>query len=696
LLYLTAAACLFARPAAAHFGSAYFGRGVDQPFFIWCLVWWPYALAHHLNPFISKLVFAPSGLNLTWTTSIPLLSLVALPLTKTFGPIAAYNLLCVICPALAAWTTFLLCHRLTDAFWPSLLGGYIFGFSAYVLGHVIGGHPDCFAIFLLPAIVHLVLARLDEQVTKCTFTLALMTLLAAQFLIADEMFATMTLVGAAALAVGWLLGGSGLKRRIEDLAAPVCLGYVGTAVLMIPWLYYVFLGFIQKPLRAPQEYSIDLLNLVIPTATMSAGVLYSPLLDFSSHFTGNITEQSGYIGLPLLFIVIWFAAAHRQTLAGRILTAMLALSIALAMGPRLHIGGVTTVPMPWRVIEHLELLNQALPGRVFLYSTLILAMLAAIWFSDTRVGLAIRIPMGMAVALSLVPSVSALQTPRPERQTLPELFSSGQYRRYIAKDEIVVVPPAGWGAGSEAMLWQAATGMYFRLATGYLPFAPASIFQWPIVTALIQHVELPDAADQWGAFAANHQTALVITCKTVHSAALKELFEELGALPQKVGGVTLFRMPSGTLAKYRDADAIGMEAIEQETRFRQLLAAARAYFDPRPDKTIFDADSTGQQTQNALAWKPWGMQPRDSSITLSAVDPTHVAIGVTGTYEALLPLIQDYGKFALSLYLPYPHPLGEVRPPKNHCPRPLVMIFDRGGLRQAEVAAAKRAGQLLN
>jgi hypothetical protein len=46
-------------------------RGVDQPFFIWCLVWWPYALANRLNPFFTKSVFAPAGLNLTWNHSHP-------------------------------------------------------------------------------------------------------------------------------------------------------------------------------------------------------------------------------------------------------------------------------------------------------------------------------------------------------------------------------------------------------------------------------------------------------------------------------------------------------------------------------------------------------------------------------------------------------------------------------------------------
>ena len=37
-------------------------------------------------------------------------------------------------PALAAWTAFLLCRYLTRPLWPSLVGGYLFGFSSYVLG----------------------------------------------------------------------------------------------------------------------------------------------------------------------------------------------------------------------------------------------------------------------------------------------------------------------------------------------------------------------------------------------------------------------------------------------------------------------------------------------------------------------------------------------------------------------------------
>lgn len=680
------AALLFARPIASHFTTAYVGRGVDQPFFIWCLVWWPYALTHHLNPFVSKLIFAPAGLNLTWTTPIPLLSLLAFPLTKTLGPIATYNLLCVICPALAAWTAFLLCRHLTRELWPSLLGGYLFGFSSYVLGHVLGGHPDCFCIFIVPLMVRVVLARLEGRVTRWSFAGLFLALLVAQFLIADELVATLTVVGAAALIAGWIFGDGNIRRGLEGLVVPILFAYLGTAALMSPWLYYVSLDFLHRPLRAPQEYSIDLLNLVIPTQISGLSYLYA-YRDLWIRFTGNITEQSGYIGVPLLILVVWFALTRRRTFAGKLLTVMIGLTAVIAMGPRLHVAGIASLALPWRVIRHMPLLNQALPGRVFLYTTLLLAIVAAMWFSSARVQPWTRVTIAAILMLSLVPNPSALWAHHANQKVIPSFFASGQYRRYLARDEIVVIPPSCWGAGSEAMLWQAQSGMYFRLATGYLPFAPAAIFEWPIVTALMQQIELPDAADQWIAFSASHQASLALVVDRVRPPGLNQMFEEIGASRFKVDGVTLYRMPAEKLAEYPDIDSTRMEALEQDRRFRQLLLAARTYVDSGADPVKITLDKAVKHGLHALEWKPWGMQPQESSVALYATDARQVAIGVTGTYAAVAPLIQRYSGFAQSLYFPFPHRLGQVALPRKHCPRPLVMVFDKSGLRRAAMMA---------
>ena len=243
LIYLGFVAIVFGRAAAPHFTTIYLGDGIDHAFFIWCLVWWPYAMVHHLNPFVSKLIFAPAGFNLTWSTSIPLLSLLAIPLTAVAGPITTFNLLCAACPALTAWTAFLLCHSLTGRFGPSLLGGYIFGFSSNMLAQIFGGHLNLLAAFLIPLAVYPVLARLQGRIGRQAFTLALLALAKAQFLIATEILATMTVFGALALAAAWAMGGRDLRRRIAELAAPIFLAYLGAAILVSPYLYCLVAGF---------------------------------------------------------------------------------------------------------------------------------------------------------------------------------------------------------------------------------------------------------------------------------------------------------------------------------------------------------------------------------------------------------------------------------------------------------------------
>ena len=87
-------------------------------------------------------------------------SLLVAPLTALAGPVVSYNVAALLMPPLAAWTAFLLCHHLTRALWPSVAGGYLFGFSAYLLGQQLG-HLHMTSVFLLPVIALLVVRYLQ-------------------------------------------------------------------------------------------------------------------------------------------------------------------------------------------------------------------------------------------------------------------------------------------------------------------------------------------------------------------------------------------------------------------------------------------------------------------------------------------------------------------------------------------------------
>ena len=84
LLYLFLSVLLFARGLIGHPGY-FIGRDTDPPQTMWFFNWWRYSLARGINPFITDFVWAPRGINLAWTTFVPLPALISIPLQATVG-----------------------------------------------------------------------------------------------------------------------------------------------------------------------------------------------------------------------------------------------------------------------------------------------------------------------------------------------------------------------------------------------------------------------------------------------------------------------------------------------------------------------------------------------------------------------------------------------------------------------------------
>jgi hypothetical protein len=699
LIYLGLSAILFARAAAPHFTTIYLGRGIDQAFLIWCLVWWPHAIAHHLNPFITGLIFAPSGFNLTWSTSIPLLSLLAFPLTATIGPIATFNLLCVVCPALTAWTAFLLCHSLTGRFGPSILGGYIFGFSSYVLAQLFGGHVNLLAAFLIPLAVYLVLARLQGRVGHRGFTLGLLALVTAQFLITVEVLATMTIFGGIALVAAWAMGEHDLRPRIEALAAPICFAYLGTAIILSPYLYYLFAGFRPTPIYSTSRHSTDLLNFLVPTRTVALGSAFALFRRASAGFTSDVAEQAGYIGLPLLAIAIWFTLERRRTLEARLLGLMLVVTAVAAMGPRLHVAGASYFKLPWSLLHRAPLIDQALPLRFTVYLFLTLAVLAASWMAAPDRGAAARAIGGALIFVSLFPNPSAhVWAETNSVAPAPEFFTAGMYRRYLAPGEIVATLPYAWGEADACMLWQALSGMYFRLAGGYPPLSPGSFLRWPIVRSSNQLATIPDPADQWKAFAADHDVTAVLVGNNAmpdYFPSIDPIVSALGAPTVAAGGVTLYRVPPATLAPYRGLDGTRMERLADAQRFDALLIAARSYLASGADPASLAPESAARLGRLPAAWLPMPSRGTDYQLYMRTESDGLITVGLMGTRAALRPLIDRYGGYARRVYFPFRSRSKEHSPAASgEYYYTLMMSFDRQGLDRAAALALSEPSRL--
>ena len=699
LIYLGFSALLFARPALPHFATIYLGRGIDQAFFIWCLVWWPYAIAHHLNPFVTRLIFAPAGFNLTWSTSIPLLSLLALPLTAAVGPIMAFNLLCVACPGLAAWTAFLLCHSVTRRFGPSLLGGYIFGFSSYMLAQVFGGHLNLLAAFLIPLVVHLVLARLRARVGRQAFALGLLALVTAQFLIATEILATMTIFGAVALTAAWAMGEPAIRRRITGLAAPILFAYLGMAILVSPYLYYLFAGFRAIPIYSTNWHSSDLLNFVVPTKTIAIGSAIGLFRHASAGFTSNVAEQAAYVGLPLLAIAIWFVLERRRMLEARLLGLMLTVTAVASMGPRLHLAGRSYFKLPWSLLHRAPLIDQALPLRFTVYLFLTLAVLAATWLAAERHNPGTRALAGALVFVSLFPNPSAhVWSETSSVAPAPVFFTAGIYRRYLAPGEIVATLPYAWGEADACMLWQALSGMYFRLAGGYPALSPVSFLRWPIVRSANQLATIPDSAEQWMAFAASHEVTAVLMGDNpmpVYFPSTTPIVEALGTPAVAAGGIMLYRVPPATLAPYRGLDWTRMEALADAQRFGALLIAAQSYLASGADPAGLSPVSASKHGYLPAAWLPLPAQASDYRLYMRVEPDRLITVGLLGTPVALRPLIDRYGVYARRILLS-----SHSRRKDNSSDAAavyyytLMMSFDRQGLDHAAALALSEPPRL--
>src|SRR5438128_8971041 len=199
-LYVAVSFAYFGLRLLPHPGNSYVGDQVDPQIFIWSIGWWPHAILHGQNPIVTHAIWAPTGVNLAWATSVPGLAIPLTPVTLLFGPVVAYDTAAVLLPALAAWTAFLLCRRVTGATAPSVVGGYLFGFSSYMLGQELG-HLHMTSVFLVPLVALVVLRYVDGTLDARGLVVRLGPLLALQLLFSTELVFTVTLALACSLAV---------------------------------------------------------------------------------------------------------------------------------------------------------------------------------------------------------------------------------------------------------------------------------------------------------------------------------------------------------------------------------------------------------------------------------------------------------------------------------------------------------------
>jgi hypothetical protein len=536
----------------------------DQEQSIWFLAWLPTALQSGQNPLLTDRLNAPDGANLMWNTFNPLLGLVLTPITRTLGPILAYNVAALMAIALSGLTCFAALRRYTKRPLGPLVGGALYGLSPYVASHA-ALHLNLINAWAPP----LFLIVLDELVARRRYRpmllgAALGVLGAVQLVTAEEILATSAVVGALltvvlALVVRERAAIVESARRVARAAVP---GVAAFLVIGAFPLAVQFLGpqQVHGRVQDPAVYSTDLLNVILPTPYQ----LVAPGIatDVSRHFSGLYHEATAYVGLPLLVVLGWFAARRWRDPRVRVATLMGLMLLVLSLGPALYVAGQPAhIPMPWLAFSGLPLIEHVLPGRLTLFMWMAIAALVAMAI-DHAGALDVR-SAGIRIAAIGFALVFVVPTQASSSTTEVPPFFLAWDEHGIGDDAVVLFAP--WftnGAGADPMLWAAFAEAHPRMYEGYVyvpdsqghpRYGPAPGPLAHLMIDVQDHGLSPVlGADDRTAAArelADAGISVVIVGPMQHREEMIALFTDLfGRPPAEVGGVQLWSDVQGSLA----------------------------------------------------------------------------------------------------------------------------------------------------
>jgi len=306
---------------------------------------------------------------------------------------------------------------------------------------------------------------------------------AAQFLISPEILLDTALVAA----IGLMVLALASPRRAFSTARTAWGSLVVAAVvcaLIVAYPAYLFLF-------GPNRYSgsahgaypfpADLLSIVVPdiNQTFAPGSIAS----IGNRFImGNIVENGGYLGIPLLVVLTAITIRWWRVPLVRFSAVMAVITWVLSLGPRLTVDThVAWCPLPFAVLEHLPLFPSLVDARIALFTDLFVAVVIAIGIDQVLAGFQslrsrphcsesqLIVVAGIFATIALL-IVASLVPPWPMPAfpvSAPAFFRSSAIHR-IPSRGIVLAYPYPAGGNDDAILWQAADSMGFRLIGGNL------------------------------------------------------------------------------------------------------------------------------------------------------------------------------------------------------------------------------------
>jgi hypothetical protein len=502
---------------AGHLGSTLACACGDSGQQVWFVAWPAYALAHGHNPFFTSALYAPRGANLLDSTSSTLVGTALAPVTWLWGPIASTTVALTLTPALSAWGAWVACRRFTT-WWPAaVFGGFLYGYSPFVVDNAATGHVMLTLLVVPPlmlVVLHELLVRQRGNVWWWGSALGLLVF--GQFLISTELLALMALVCVVGVLGCALLAPRQVAARWPYAVQGLAVGAIVAIVLTAGPAWYALEGprritgapFPGVPIDGNRPF-----DLWDPGSYAAAA---GPLLRISG-YEGDNGPPSAYLGIGvLLLMALSLAVAWRRRVAWLMaglaaVTYVLSFGVFLFTSPTGYDHGQW---LPWQFLSTLPLLGRVIPQRFSALTDLCVAVLVAVGLDALWALLSGRRPApdaapdrerrplagwahrrtsvaawsqrppsaaswvrwrplvaGLAVtalaAAALVPVWRTYQVPLSTRRVSSPAVLAAEHH-HIRDGAVVMVYPFPIDGQSQAMVWQAEDTMRFRLAGGYV------------------------------------------------------------------------------------------------------------------------------------------------------------------------------------------------------------------------------------
>jgi hypothetical protein len=459
------------------------GNPYDADQLAWFFRYDAIAIAHgHLPALITTAMNAPQGVSVMWNTFMLLPGALLTPVTLLLGPQTALTVFMTAGFAGSALAMLYVLRRWDVSGPAAVLGGAVYGFSPAVLHSAIGHYDLQFAV-LPPLIVHVGLRLATGRAGAVRGGLWLGLLVTAQLFITEEILAVTAIAGFLFAAVLAASRPRAVPAAVRRVAAGLAVAAGVVAVIAGYPLWVQFFG----PLRQRGSpftldyFKNDLSSFVVPSSYQLFHTAGSAAA--AARYQGQLPEYLGYLGWPLLVVLVLAAIACWRRLPARAAAVACVVLGVFSLGGTLLFGGHhhPAIKLPWYWLQGLPLLESALPDRFCLVADCSAAALLAFAvdaavpafaaFATRRVP---RLSAGwrpaavvMAAAVLAVLPIVPKPLPVAAVTPVPPGWSAAFAGLRLPPAASVLVVPVPMSTFTEPLRWQADTGEPRSIVGGY-------------------------------------------------------------------------------------------------------------------------------------------------------------------------------------------------------------------------------------